>query len=92
MEIALEGRKPGKANPDTIFPLSPTPPAPPALLPRPLAGAVQVISPERPARGAAQIPPFTGVIPYTGPWWQSPRGGAGEGAPSPSKRTILALL
>jgi len=34
-------------------PLSPTPPAPSALLPRPWAGAVQVISPERPARGGS---------------------------------------
>jgi len=37
-----------------------------ALLPRPLAGAVQVIAPERPAREPAPILFFAGVISCTG--------------------------
>ena len=54
-----EGRKPGEATQNTLFhrhlpihrsPLSPTPPALRAP-PPPKAGAVQVISPERPTRG-----------------------------------------
>ena len=85
---SLEGRKPGKANADT---LSSPPPRPRfALLPRPGAGAVQVIAPERrvwsvgsdyilrrchPTHRTVGVPsPSTKTIPALP---QGPRAGAG---------------
>ncbi len=60
------GANPGKGDPDLAFhrhlathrsPISPTPPAPPALLPRP----VQAISPERPGQDAGT---YTALLPH----------------------------
>ena len=68
------GTSPGRR---TRIPLSP--------LPHPhRKGAAVMISLERPAREPAHIPPFPGVIPHTGPWWQSP--GEGPGREPPPRR------
>jgi len=48
------------------------------------SGAVVVISQKKPAREPISIMPFTGVIPHTGPWRQSP--GEGPGRELPPRR------
>ncbi len=59
--------------------------------PCPRAGAVQVISPERPARGSSPDYALPRHLPMHRAVGDITRGGAGEGTPSPSRRTILAL-
>jgi len=99
------GESPGKpqtreGNPDSALlphypmhrsPLSPTPPAPSALLPHPGVGAVQVIPPIKPGPGCWPDHASADILPHTAPWGISPGEGLGEGTPSPAKRTILAL-
>ena len=66
--------------------LSPTPP--------PRAGAVQVIPSGKAGQGSwSQIPPFTGVIPHTGPWWQNHpgRGRGGNSLPVEENHTGPSL-
>ena len=66
---------------------APTPPAPPALLPRPLpgAGAVMAITGGKPyPRKQVREPPFFSISPCSGPWGYRHRGGAdGEGGAAP---------
>jgi len=87
------GRGRGGAGEGTPSPSKRTIPALPQS-PRAGAGALVVMAREGRPRVPAQILPFPGVIPCTGLWRYHPgrgRGGAGEGTPSPSGRTIQAL-
>ena len=86
---AREGRSRG-CRPDSALhrhlaihrsPISPTPPAPPALLPRPGAGAIVAISPEKPTQDAGPdhaLPPHhpihrtVGISPGEGPGREPP--------------------
>ena len=75
-------------------PISPTPPAPSALLPRPRGRGQCRRYPGKDAAGESQPRSYSPLVslPYTGPWWISPGGGDRGGAPpSPLKRTILTI-
>ncbi len=91
---ACRGERPGRAwsGGRSIYcsPFSPTPPALRAPPPPP-AGAVQVISPERPARGVGPRSRPSPVSSHTLDRGGITRGGAGEGTPSPSTKTMLAF-
>ena len=89
------GANPGKGNPDLAFhrhlathrsPISPTPPAPPALLPRP-RGRGQCR--RYPRKGRLGMPahtlPSSHPTPYTGPWGYHPGRGSGRGTPLPAR-------
>ena len=63
----------------------------PSYLPRPPAGAVVAIVPERRIQDAGPDYILRRRHPMHRTWWLSPGGGAGEGTPSPSKRTMPAF-
>ncbi len=104
-ERGSRGKSPGRAQPgggdpeNTLrrhlvmhrSPLSPTPPAPPALLPRPhRKGAVVAISPERPARDAGPDSALRAHHPIRRTVGDIARGGArgGNSLPGEENHTV----